>query len=102
MELTQRQSEFLCSIGESLGESIDVGAGGVTRSLLCRLDEALADRELVMVKVPYGSADRRNEILDKIAPLSGSVLVKRARHAALLYRPAVKPVIELPSRTPPD
>lgn len=96
MRLTAEQTDYLRILGHTLEPVLDIGAGGLTRSQLRTLDKALADRELVKVRVPFGDRTRRQRQLEDLAPLSQAHLVERASHSALLYRPSSEPVIRIP------
>jgi RNA-binding protein len=97
MRLTEEQSHYLRILGHSLEPIVDIGAGGVTNSLIKRIDQALAHHELVKVRVPFGDRRRRSEVMDELVPLAQAHLVHRGAHCALLYRPAATPAIRLPS-----
>ncbi len=97
MNLTEQQSDYLRVLGHKLHPVLEIGAGGLTNSLLKELDKALADHELVKIRVPYGDRQRRDQVLQELAPLAQAHLVQRASNTALLYRPATRPVIQLPA-----
>ena len=98
MRLTNEQTDYLRILGHTLEPVLEIGAGGLTESQLKEIDRALADRELIKVRVPYGDRARRQRLLEELAPLSHAHLVERASHTALLYRPSRKtPVIRIPS-----
>jgi RNA-binding protein len=99
MRLTEEQFNYLKVLGHELVPAIDIGAGGLTNSVIKQIDRALSEQELVKVRVPYGNRARRDELLRRLAPLSDSLLIQRAGNAALLYRPAARPVIKLPGST---
>ncbi|MGD2168192.1 MAG: YhbY family RNA-binding protein [Gammaproteobacteria bacterium] len=96
MRLTDEQMNYLRILSHDLRPAIDIGAGGLTTFVLRQIDHALATQELVKVRVPFGDRHRRSQVLDKLAPKTEAALVQRANNAAVLYRPAAKPVIALP------
>lgn len=96
MHLTEEQSNYLRILGHTLTPVIDVGAGGVTESLRKELDKALADHELVKVRVRFGDKQRRARVFAELAPMAEACLVKEAGHVALLYRPGNPASIRLP------
>ena len=96
MRLTDEQCNYLKLLGHDLRPTVNVGAGGLTNSLIKEIDAALNREELVKVKVPFGDRERRGRVLDTLAPISDALLIHRIGDAALLYRPATKPVITLP------
>lgn len=96
MHLTEEQSNYLRILGHTLTPIIDIGPGGVTDSLRKELDKALADHELVKVRVRFGDKQRRQRIFAELAPMAEACLVKEAGYVALLYRPANPSSIRLP------
>lgn len=97
MRLTDEQAYYLTILGHDLRPVVDVGAGGVTNHDLRRIEQALEDQELVKVRVPFGSRERRAETLKQLAPMADAHLVRRSSNSALLYRPAQEPSIALPA-----
>ncbi|HEX5420699.1 MAG TPA: YhbY family RNA-binding protein [Gammaproteobacteria bacterium] len=97
MRLTEEQSDYLRILGHSLTPIIDVGAGGLTDSLLKELDRALADHELIKVRVRFGNRERRGRVFEELAPLAQACLVKPDGYVALLFRPSENSKIRLPS-----
>jgi putative YhbY family RNA-binding protein len=98
MRLSEEQMEHLRMLGHALDPCIQIGAGGLTTFVLYQIDHALSNQELVKVRVPYGDRRRRSETLDKLAPETGATLIQRENNAAVLYRPAAQPVIDLPAQ----
>jgi RNA-binding protein len=99
MRLTDEQIDYLRVLSHELRPAIDIGASGLTTFVLKQIEQALAAQELVKVRVPFGDRRRRSEILDELAPKTEAQLIQRAHNAAVLYRPAAKPVITLPAAT---
>jgi RNA-binding protein len=96
MHLTEEQSNYLRILGHTLTPAVDIGAGGLTNSLMKELDKALTDHELVKVRVRFGDRERRSKVFEKLAPLADACLVKEAGYVALLYRPSNPSTIRLP------
>jgi RNA-binding protein len=96
MRLTDKQLDYLRVLGHDLRPTVNVGAGGLTNFVLKQIDAALSAQELVKISVPFGDRKRRSELLDALAPKAQAALIQRANNAAVLYRPAERPVIELP------
>ena len=96
MRLTQNQVEYLRILGHDLRPSVSIGAGGLTNSVVKQIDQALSTQELVKIRVPFGDRKKRREVLDTLAPTTEAELIQRANNAAVLYRPAEKPIIHLP------
>ncbi len=97
MHLTEEQTDYLRILGHSLTPIVDVGAGGLTESLVRELDRALADHELVKVRVRFGNRERRGRVFEELAPLAHALLVKPDGYVALLYRSSGHGKIRLPT-----
>lgn len=97
MTLTEAQRDYLRVLGHSLQPVIDLGPSGLTSSLAAALDKALADAELVKVRVAFGDREKRLRVLAQLEPLAEVCLVQPSCHCALLYRPRPEPQIRLPS-----
>jgi RNA-binding protein len=53
---------------------------------VAELARALHDHELVKVRARVGDRELRDQLLDELARTTGSELVQRIGHVALLYR----------------
>jgi RNA-binding protein len=96
-ELAGYQRRFLRGRAHPLRPLVQVGAGGLSESLLGALDEALRDHELVKVRLRE-PADKRAAARE-LADASRSALCGVVGHTVILYRPhPQEPQIELPTR----
>src|SRR5688572_1563562 len=98
--LSGRDRRHLRSLAHALDPVVQIGAAGVTPGVLAALDRALADHELVKVRIAR-ERDERREIADALAEATRSSVAGLIGHVAVLYRPAREPDrrrIELPSR----
>lgn len=83
-------------VGSAVG-SAD-GSAGISEGVISALDQALADHELVKVKLP-GAATKRG-LAEELARRSGAHLCGLVGHMAILYRPDPEQRrIVLPGRT---
>ncbi len=74
-----------------------VGAEGPTEAVLAAVDQALADHELV--KVRMHQPDDKKAIARTLSEGTGAALCGLVGHTAILYRPhPEKPRIKLPTR----
>jgi len=73
-----------------------VGHRGVSIGVIAELGPALADHELVRVRVSAADRQARDALVAAMCQHTGCVLVQQIGHTAVLYRPAETPVIELP------
>jgi len=96
--LSSRQRSRLRSLAHGLDPSVRVGRAGVTDAVLREVDDALAARELIKVRLAGDREERAREAA-AIAQRSGAALAGRIGHMAILYRRHPDPErrqIELP------
>lgn len=90
--LTTKQVAFLRSRAHTLEPQVKLGKQGDSEGLRRELDRALAQHELVKVRVgKYVEVD-----VSELATELGAALVQRLGHTAVLYRPAPEPKLALP------
>ena len=95
--LSNPQKRYLRGLAHDLKPVVMVGAKGVGPSLLAELDQALELHELVKVKVAAEDREQRDEFVAALVEGSGSDLVARIGHVAVLYRRSKdKPRVILP------
>ncbi len=73
-----------------------VGNAGLSEAVLAEIENALAYHELIKVRVSGQEKTERKQMLDEIAEKTGADLVMMIGHIGGFYRPAEKPVIQLP------
>jgi RNA-binding protein len=100
MPLTEQQFSHLRILGHDLKPVVDIGAGGLTESVLKQVDQALAEHEMLKVRVPFGNRARRDKLIDVVVPRACAVLVRRSSYEAVLYRPSPKGLISFPGGSP--
>jgi RNA-binding protein len=99
VKLTERQRRHLRGLAHPLKPVIQVGNAGMTDGVVAETARALHDHELI--KVRWAGADReaRDAGLKTLAARTGSTLVTRIGHVAVLYRPRPDlPRIVLPAQ----
>ncbi|NLW24600.1 MAG: ribosome assembly RNA-binding protein YhbY [Clostridia bacterium] len=95
--LSGKQRRFLRALGNVLDPIVQVGKLGVNESVIFSLNEALAARELVKVRVLKNCLEDTKEVAHKLAEKTNSDLVQIIGHNILLYRQSEeKPLIKLP------
>ncbi|MBW1885238.1 MAG: ribosome assembly RNA-binding protein YhbY [Deltaproteobacteria bacterium] len=93
--LTGTQRRHLRKLAHGLKPIVFVGEAGVSDAVIAALDRALADHELVKVKLPGGEAKR--SLAQGLARRSGAHLGGLVGHMVILYRPdPEEPRIALP------
>lgn len=86
MSLSQAQKKAFRSIGHHLNPVVTVSENGISEGVLAEFDRALADHELIKVKLALPERDDRAAMLDELVAESGAELVQKIGKMALLYR----------------
>lgn len=86
MKLTEKQRRHLRGLGHSLKPVIQVGQAGVTDAVVAEADRALDAHELIKARIAGMERDQRDEALAALAYRTGSQMVGRVGHTAVLYR----------------
>lgn len=95
--LTGKEKRYLRSLANTVEPIVQVGKASVNESVVFSLNEALAARELVKVKVLKNCLDEVDEVAEELAKQSKSELVQVIGRNVLLYRRhPKKPVIQFP------
>ncbi len=90
--LSTKQVSFLRSRAHALEPQVKLGKQGDSEGLRKELDRALAQHELVKVRMgKFVELD-----VQAIAGELGAALVQKLGHTAVLYRPAPEPKLDLP------
>jgi RNA-binding protein len=94
--LTGKQRRHLRALAHELHPIVQVGKGGVDEGLVAALDRALADHELVKVRVGESELSK-SDVADQLAAQTRSEVAQIIGNIVLVYRAHPdKPVIELP------
>jgi RNA-binding protein len=94
MALTGKQRRHLRGLAHPLRAIVQVGKGGLDEGLVAAVDRALADHELVKVKVGEGD---RHEVATALAEKTKSEVAQVLGNVVVLYRAdPEKPKIALP------
>jgi RNA-binding protein len=98
--LTGKQRRHLRALGHSLRPVVQVGRTGASEEVVSACDQALADHELIKVKIGQGADDGRHDIADALAAGAGAEVAQVLGRTVLLYRPRAegdeRPRIKLP------
>jgi len=87
MELTEKQRRHLKGLAHPLKPVILMGNAGLTNAVVAETGRALSDHELIKVRLPGLDRVERDAALRQLAEQTGSVMVTRIGHVAVLYRP---------------
>jgi len=95
--LTGKQRRHLRALAHDLKPIVQVGKGGIDEGLVNAIDQALADHELIKVKVGEAASLDRHEAADSIASQTHSEVAQVLGNTIVLYRAdPEKPQIKLP------
>lgn len=96
-ELKGHQRKHLRSLAHPLKPVVHVGEGGLSPGVLDAVDRALADHELI--KVRLHEPEDKKASARALADATGAALCGVVGHTVILYRPhPERPRIELPQR----
>ncbi|AAO27972.1 ribosome assembly RNA-binding protein YhbY [Xylella fastidiosa subsp. fastidiosa] len=84
--LTSAQNRFLRGQAHHLKILLQTGDKGLTSAFLSELNDVLERHELIKVKVVNDDREMRDMLIATLTAQSGSVLVQRIGHIAILYR----------------
>jgi RNA-binding protein len=84
--LSPTQRKTLRRLGHDRKAIVLLGAGGLSAGALAEIERALADHELIKVRVRAGDRGDRDDVIAAIGARTGAELVQRIGHVALLYR----------------
>ena len=87
MQLTEKQRRHLRGLAHPLKPVILIGNAGLTDAVVAETSRALADHELIKVRLPGMDREERDAALESLAGRTGSALVGRIGHTAVLFRP---------------
>ena len=95
--LTGKQRRYLRSLGHELRPIVQIGRDGLDEGLVAAVDQALADHELVKIKLGEGTDLDRHDAAADLAARTRSEVAQVLGFTVLLYRRHPdEPEIELP------
>jgi RNA-binding protein len=86
MHLSDKQLRFLRGRAHGLKAVIHVGQKGLTAGVLDETRRALADHELIKLRIQAADRGTRDALLAELVRQSGGTLVTRIGHVAVLFR----------------
>ena len=91
MQLSDHQRRFLRGRAHPLKPVVQIGSVGLTEGVARETERALNDHELIKVRVRGADRAARDALFNELAQRTGSELVHRIGHVAVLYRARPKP-----------
>lgn len=96
--LTGKQRHHLRGLAHKLKPLVQVGKGGIDDGLVAAVKQALADHELIKVKIAEAAGMETEDAGDELAEKTESEVAQVLGNIVLLYRAdPEKPVIVLPA-----
>jgi len=86
MQPTDKQLRFLRGRAHGLKPVIQIGNPGLSAGVLAETRRALADHELIKLRLPAGDRAARDALLAELVRATDSALVTRIGHVAVLFR----------------
>src|SRR5689334_6627183 len=97
MPLSGKQRRYLRSLGHHLEPVVQLGKHGLTDGVTAAVDAALAEHELVKVRIGTECPDDRNDVAERLGPAVQGEVAQVLGRTILVYRRRPKdPKIELP------
>jgi len=96
--MTGKQRKYLRGLAHSLRPTVQIGARGLTEAVFRQVDQALADHELIKVKVSGDSPVGHDEAAGELSTRLGCDVAGSIGHVVILYRADTEnPRIQLPA-----
>ena len=95
MSLSEKQLRYLRGRAHALKPVIQLGQHGLTAAVCAETARALADHELIKLRLPPMEHAGRDALLAELVRQTGSELVTRIGHVAVLFKPAT-PLSRIP------
>jgi RNA-binding protein len=86
MPLSDKQLRFLRGRAHALKPVIQIGNNGLTAGVLAETRRALADHELIKLRIQAADRHARDALLAELVRDTGSALVTRIGHVAVLFQ----------------
>jgi RNA-binding protein len=86
MHLSDKQLRFLRGRAHALKPVIQIGQKGLTAGVLDETRRALADHELIKLRIQAADRSTRDALLAELVSQSAATLVTRIGHVAVLFR----------------
>ncbi len=93
--LSEKQLRYLRGRAHALKPVIQIGQHGLSASVCAETARALADHELIKVRVQAADRDTRDALIARLVRQTASALVTRIGHTAVLFR-AATPLSRIP------
>lgn len=89
-ELSGTQKKHLRGLAHGLSPVVHIGRAGVTEAVVSQVDRALADHELIKVRL-QADRDERATMVERVVAATGAAVAGLIGGVAILYRPHPDP-----------
>jgi RNA-binding protein len=96
LKLSPAQRQYLKGLAHPLSPVVIIGEKGLTEAVLKETERALKAHELIKIKAGSGEKETRTQWLEQICSELDASPVQQIGKTLVIYRPAEKPVIQLP------
>ena len=86
MKLSDKQLRFLRGRAHALKPVIQIGNNGLSPGVLAETRRALADHELIKLRIQAADRADRDALLAELVRATGGALVTRIGHVAVLFQ----------------
>ena len=94
--ITSKQRAYLRSMSNKLEPVFHIGKGGVTPEFIDEISKVLEARELIKINILDNCMLETRQAATLVAERTRSDVVQVIGNRFIIYKPAKKPVIELP------
>ncbi len=94
--MTSKQRAYLRKLAQKRDPVVQIGKGGVTPEVVASVNEVLEARELIKATVLDNCFEEVRDVANTVGERARAEVVQVIGRKFVLYRPAKKPVIELP------
>ena len=96
LELTVEQRKYLKAQAHALKPVVMIGSQGLSEAVIKEAERALAAHELIKIRVLGDERDAREAYLAQLCEALNAAPVQHIGKLLLIYRPALKPKLQLP------
>lgn len=96
LELTVEQRKYLKAQAHALKPVVMIGSQGLSEAVIKEAERAIAAHELIKIRVLGDERDAREAYLAQLCEVLNAAPVQHIGKLLLIYRPALKPKLQLP------
>ena len=89
--ITKAEQKRFKAIGHSLKPVVTIAGNGLSDAVISELNRAIADHELIKVRVNADDRDDKQATIEKVVGAANAELVQSIGNVALFYKSAKKP-----------